>query len=932
MDNFFRKLFNVYPGEEKKALLFGFLGFLWAIAASSGLKFADALFLLHVGADSLPITYKLTSCLMIGLAIFLLYAFHHIPAHRIFLGVISSGIVFYLATYFYLSSEAGRESDFIWYALRIYGSLFFAVVVTCFWTFIDQFHHLQDAKRLYSLFSSMVFLGVAVTGVVMHSGMIDFRNLTLVIVALLIGVIYWIFKIVREVSPVHDENETEGAKGQEDFSLKKLIVSILSSRFTLLLMVGNFLGYLLMVVTEFNYMSSFQSYFASQDVVPEGSESEARLTQFLGQCLATVSITNLIFGLFIYSRLVRRFGIGSMLVITPAILVITFTGWPMSNTLLFPLLGYFVVEGTLYVIDDSNFTLLLNAVPTKLKHKIRVCIESFLEPIGMLVSASLISLAPEQSKYFGLLMAITWLVVALILRKLYPRAIYRNLAENAIHFDRPAKEWFSMLSKKEKRSCEHRLLAILRQGEEESQIFASDSLIRFEDSAIINKFLREADNLSPHAKIEFIKQLGNTPFGREPHIIDHLRSWSINDTDPNLKGEIYLYLAKLGLSHPDKAWTDYQNADLKIKGGAILSLMKSSATLPSHEIAENYAFADKQIHALLASNNDEEICMGLHILGCEASPVNVDLLVPFLKHSSTKVQRQAAASLAEIIDSQSERYGPQLIQALSESRDNEFRLNCLKALGKLKDSSLAREIIYHSDRFRPNERRSAEGVISSMGLRNVPMLLAMTKDQQLPDRCRLLAGRILGKIALPQLRANLYGILRTEVERAYFYYYHAQTVQKEHPQLDLKILREALLSDYHSVLDFIMQMLGTAGEIEDSELLSRSIRSKQPKVRSQVVETLEKTCEPAIFRLIAPLVSESPHEEQLNAYIRGGGEPLNLEDLLARMSASPTLGDQIVAATLRYRLNLPEWRGTLKKQMEGSTEIFHHFGYELLDA
>lgn len=912
-------------------MLFGFLGFLWAIAVTSGLKFADALFLLHVGAESLPLTYKLTSCLMIGLALFLLYAFHHIQAHKIFLGVISTGIVFYGATYFYLSTEMAQNSNFIWYALRIYGSLLFAVVVTCFWTFIDQFYHLQDAKRLFSLFSSMVFLGVAVTGAIMRSGMIEFQNLTLIIVALLVGVIFWIFKIVREVSPVHDENETEGSKGQEDLSLKKLLFEILSSKFTLLMMVSNFLGYLLLVVTEYNYMSSFQTYFAPQDIVPEGSESEAKLTQFLGQCLATVSITNLIFGLFLYSRFVRRFGIGSMLVITPLILVITFTGWPMTDSLLFPLLGYFVVEGTLYVIDDSNFTLLLNAVPTKLKHKIRVCIESFLEPIGMLVSASLISLAPEQSKTFGLAMAIAWLVVALVLRKLYPKAIYKNLAENAIHFDRPAKEWFTSLSKKEKRSCEHRLLAILRQGEEQSQIFASDSLIRFEDPAIIDKFLREADNLSPHAKIEFIRQLGNTPFGREAHIINHLRDWYINDMDTSLKGEIYLYLSKLGLSHPDKAWTDYKSPDVKIKGAAILSLMKSSAALPSQEIIENYAFADKQIHLMLASKDENELCMGLYILGCEASPANVDLLIPFLKHDSLKVQRQAVSSLSEIIDPQSSRYGSMLIEALSESKDNEFRLNCLKAIGKLKDSTLAMEIIYKSDRFRPNERRVAEGVIAAMGLRNVPMLLAMTKDLQLPDRCRLLAGRILGKIALPQLRANLYDIIETEVKRAYFYYYHAQTIQKEYPEKDLKILQEALLADYHSVLDFIMQLLGTAGEIEDCELLSRYIRSKQPKVRSQVIETLEKTCEPSIFRLISPLVSDSPHEEQLNAYIKGE-EPLNLEDLLAKMSASPTLGDQIVAAALRYKLNLNDWKSTLKKQMEGSSEIFHHFGYELLDA
>src|SRR5262249_27262823 len=154
----------------------------------------------------------------------------------------------------------------------------------------------------------------------------------------------------------------------------------------------------------------------------------------------------------------------------------------------------------------------------------------------------------------------------------------------------------------------------------------------------------------------------------------------------------------------------------------------------------------------------------------------------------------------------------------------------------------------------------AEVIVASIGLRNVPMLLNMTKDSSLPDRSRLLAGRILGKIALPQLRANLYPIIEIEVDRAYFYYYHAHTVEKHYPDVDLTLLKEALLSDYQSVLDFVMQLLGMAGEIEDCELLSRSIHSKQLKVRGQVIEALEKWCGTKLFRLIHPLICEMSHE------------------------------------------------------------------------
>ena len=82
------------------------------------------------------------------------------------------------------------------------------------------------------------------------------------------------------------------------------------------------------------------------------------------------------------------------------------------------------------------------------------------------------------------------------------------------------------------------------------------------------------------------------------------------------------------------------------------------------------------------------------------------------------------------------------------------------------------------------------------------------------DRSRLLAGKILGRLALPQLRANLIPIITTEIDRAFFYFHHHHTIQSAYPQYDLHVLKDALLTGYHSVIDFIIELLGVAGEIE----------------------------------------------------------------------------------------------------------------------
>jgi HEAT repeat protein len=275
---------------------------------------------------------------------------------------------------------------------------------------------------------------------------------------------------------------------------------------------------------------------------------------------------------------------------------------------------------------------------------------------------------------------------------------------------------------------------------------------------------------------------------------------------------------------------------------------------------------------------------------------------------------------------------PLIISHLTNVTDNEIRLACLKALGKVNDSTLVSQIIQTSAHFRPSERRLTEAIISQMGLKTVPTLLALTKDISMPDRCRVLAGRILGHLSLPQLRANLSEIIRQEIERAYFYFFYSHTIQSNYPHLDLKMLSDVLMTGYHSVINFIIQLLGVSGEIEDAELLSRSIRSRNPKVRSQVVEALEKTAETPIFRLMQPLVDELPHQEKIQAYLNLKRKSLSLTDLLDTMTQSSSQIDRIIAATIKHQLNVPNWRESLRQQMLQHDEIFHHFAYELLDA
>lgn len=932
MKSFFRKLFNIYPGEEKVALLFAGLGFLWAFGVTSGQKFADALFLLHVGADSLPLAYTLAACAMMIMTAFFLKAFHYVPIQRIFATVLLGGVVFYISAYFGLLSMGPQTSPWFWFLLKIFGSVFFANVVTCFWTFVDHYFHLQDAKRLYSLFTSAIFLGVAATGIIMRSGWIDIRDVLLLITCLLLFSVYWITRILPHATPLHDDSLLEEDEAAKKGSFRYLFKSILRSKFILLLMVGNFLTYVLLVITEYSYLSAFDAHFDQGIRVVTGQEEKAQLTIFLGQLITGVSVFNLIVGLFFYSRLVRRYGITNLVLYTPLVLVFTFSGWLANNALFFPVVGFFVVEGMLYTIDDNNFSLLLNAVPARLKYKVRLIIESFFEPTGMLISSLLITFTPINSKILGLVLSSCALFAAMMVRKQYLKAILINLSENAIHFHRSAKNWLNRLSKKEQKILEQRLEAIMQKSDDASQLFASEAFINLGDKGIFHRLLDQTDSLSTNSKMTLIEAASKSKFNSDPHLLDRLHTWLSETSDNQLKGAIHFYLARLGLLHPDKIVSDLDSSDLLFRGAAILALKKSWAHLPPTSAASNRALAAQYLQILLDSSDEDEVSMGVKILGIDALPQDIDILIPFLKKPSLKIARSAAASIAQIADKHSVRYAPTLLLQLETVTDTEIRQSCLRALGKMNDSSLVKEIISKSIHLRPSERRFLEKMIAKMGLRTVPILMAIVKDSTMHDRSRVLAGRILGELAQSQLQANMHNIVSVEINRAYFYFYHAHTIQSKYPEIDLTVLKDALLSRYRSILDFIIQLLGVVGESEDCDLLSRSLRSTNPKVRSHVLETLEKSSDIKIFRALYPLIADLPHAEKMAAYEKSGQEILNLQELLDRMSSSPIQGDKIIAAAFKYRLDMPNWRESLRKQMATHEEIFHHFAYELLET
>lgn len=919
----FHKVFGLYAGEGSHALRFARLSLLWAFGSSCLDTLSDGLFLEKIGADSLPTIYLSIALGLIGVSTLVLYSLRVTSAYRVLTVAMGLGIGICVAAAFFVT---GPQPDWFWYGVKIASRMFFSVMIACSWTFTDQYHDLQDAKRFYPIYGSAYFFGTILSGTAINVLLdrIGFSGLLLSAAVSIALALFQAHQIVQKAKAVHDDT-MEGVFSPNRASFSSVVQLILRSRFAFTLLLLSLVIQLMWTTTEFNYMESMTAHFQSHP-------SSGQIAEFLGKCRAAISFCNILVGVLLYSRFVRRAGLQNAILITPLFYCGLYAVWVWHDSMALAVLGLVAVDGVLFTVEDNCFNLLSNAVPMKLKSRVRIINDSFFEPIGMLLSSLLLFCVDQGSRWLGLCLTLLALALTLFIRSIYSQSILTNLKENALHFERGLRAWLASWTRREQKEAKKDILEALHDPHsEEIQLLGIEALLQLGDS--LPQVLLAAKRLGTVSKIHFLRLLDACPFGSDARVIEMIDSWTDENESPELAKWANFYLAKRGLHHPDKAEDDLDDPDLFLRGAAILTMKKSLANQSLDYVALNRTIAAKKLDLMLKSERIDELSMGLDILAEENHVEAAERAIPFLSHEAVIVKRAAARCVARLADKKLARHAPRLIEELETARDNLFRLSLLDALGKIADSTTTKELLLASVHFRPNERRRTEEILVQMGLKIVPILITLTKDIALPERARILAGKILARLALPQLQANLIDILDIEIERAYFYFYFGHTIQKQYPLYDLEMLQSALLTGYQSVIDFILHLLGAAGSLEDPELLVRALHSRNAKVHSHAVESLEKTCDPRIFRLIAPLVDDLPLEEKMAACLRWQGDypKLTLSELLGKLEQSPSLFDKIVAIRLKAKLQMPNWRQQLREQMKHSDETFHQFAYELLE-
>jgi ATP:ADP antiporter, AAA family len=401
-----------------KVLQFALLGLLLQAGLTVGINAGDSLFLARVGADKLPHIYILVPLLMLLYIPTVTAMLRRFGIDRVLDAtmavLVAGGAVFWLC----LAHWAEAPPVALCYAAKLYASLWFVGLYTLFWSYLDDFFDLMDAKRLFALFAAGSACGDVLGGAICSFRGADGG----------IGSLYlWWSAFALAAWPVllatrrqWKRVETDATAGDGGGSMAAL-VSLWHSRYATALALALFLILVTSTLCEYQFMTVFS----------EGRD-EAGISTLLGTLTFGVNACNLFITLLLFNPLVTRFGVRNVAVLQPVAFVIVFCGLVFQPGMVAAIAAFAACRGLMMAVDFNNYNLLYSGLPSQHRTAVRTLIEGVGEPAASAATGVfLLFIAPlfsvTQLSMMGGGSAFAVLFTVLVVRHDYASAIANNI-------------------------------------------------------------------------------------------------------------------------------------------------------------------------------------------------------------------------------------------------------------------------------------------------------------------------------------------------------------------------------------------------------------------------------------------------------------------------------------------------------------------------
>jgi ATP:ADP antiporter, AAA family len=425
-----RKVFDIRRGEHLR-LWSMFLYLLFVLFAYYIVKpVSRAMFLTRFDIDKLPLLYIL-------IAVFggILAYFYSKAATRTSLSAAVTWAMGLSALTLVIMWWLTRmRLPWMVYVLNIWVSLFSVILVSQGWLVASNLFNAREAKRLYPILDMGMVLGAALGGEFTRRAVVLIGTESLLLASALMVLLAYLAFLVASRRSGDAVREAHAARHEEaDFSFGQMMNDLARVRHLRIIVGMMIVMYLVDTFVEYQFQAMARTVYT-------GDKLTAFFGQFYGLWLNGVEF---VFQLFLTGLVVRWFGVGATLQISPvavgvsSIAILGVPGVASASAV------RLTEASTRYTLSKTGMELLYLPLPLALRNRVKafidICVDRLSRGIGgvllLFLTAKPLHLGVKGIAVVVIALSVVWIVYSQIARREYVASIRSRLARHRLDLE-----------------------------------------------------------------------------------------------------------------------------------------------------------------------------------------------------------------------------------------------------------------------------------------------------------------------------------------------------------------------------------------------------------------------------------------------------------------------------------------------------------------
>lgn len=636
-------LFNIHTGEGKMVVLLLGLALLENFANVMARTTTYALFLAEFDAQTLPYVY-------IGIAIFAtLVSYIYLKLTERFslakVLISNSGFIVVLLLGIWLGVTL-TGARWIAFSLPIAFGILNTLMITAYWGLIGRIFNIQQGKRLTGLIASgetIAFMvgGFAMPLLVLWVGATNVLLVAAILMAISWGILFYATRFFADKLDIPPETaSTTEEQKPADSVFKSGYIRLIFGLFILFIIGVYFVDNIFYALAEIQF--------------PDADE----LASFVGLFWGVSSVLVLLMQSFVSGRVMVRYGVGVVMMLTPTVIAIESGIMAIVGTILGAAVLLFwlatianISRIVLDATDQAAVNILYQPLPAELRTRAQTMVNGIFYPVSiglagvlLLLFRNVLGFDVVRLIYILFLIAAIWLMVAFLLRRAYPQALLKALTKRDFGntdylFTDPAS------------------LAMIRKGLESPQmgvVLHSLDLLEAADPESLPTFLPALlEHHTAEVRLDVLGRIERLGLSSALPIIKDRFKY---EGSAVVRGASLRVMAVLGGGEEfDTLYTYLDDPDPRLRQGVLVGMLRSGEF-------EGIVAAAGRLSSNADSTNPTERIFAAQVLGESGMPGFYRPLLKLLHDEEPQVQRAALVAAGKV---QQPKLWPTIIDTLT---------------------------------------------------------------------------------------------------------------------------------------------------------------------------------------------------------------------------------------------------------------------------